>query len=408
MTTVRFLHVADTHIGCKTPAEFGSARELDFLRAFAQCVELAIKENVDVVLHSGDLFHGSSVSPQLLVATIELLKKLKKEGIPFIAIKGNHDIRGIRKVSAFDILRAAELLQEPGLRDPVKLESAGLAVYGISEQRLQGKELKEYYSKVLQGLKSFQLDDGAELRVLLTHTVPKIYAAKELYQDPRYLPADIYPVENFDYIALGHYHIAKKPKRIKRAVLALPGSTEYTEISKKELSREKYVFLVAAKNGNITVRKKKIKTRNFQFWELQIDSEETLKKLEGFLRSIPEEAFAKVIVFLRRPELRARLRELWKLYGQRAVLEVHETAAVQPFLPGSSAQLSTLEELVQSCLEEATQGCSPELQTLFAEVLQKADELSGESFEHWLRRMFMPSFRAPQPGRTRQARLDEL
>ena len=52
--TARLLHVSDTHLGTN---QYGSKiRSSDYAKAFDTTIDLAISENVDAVIHTGDMF----------------------------------------------------------------------------------------------------------------------------------------------------------------------------------------------------------------------------------------------------------------------------------------------------------------------------------------------------------------
>lgn len=87
---MKFLHIADVHLGCtrynlsESPRDFFDAWS-DVLRKFA------IDEQVDFVLMCGDFFHKKSVPPETMNYAVEGLTMMRDAQIPVIAIEGNHD-----------------------------------------------------------------------------------------------------------------------------------------------------------------------------------------------------------------------------------------------------------------------------------------------------------------------------
>ncbi len=72
---MRFLHVADTHLGHRRwnlPE-----REKDLYDVFDEVADIAIEEKVDLVLHAGDMFYKSDPPPQTYIRTYDILKKLR-------------------------------------------------------------------------------------------------------------------------------------------------------------------------------------------------------------------------------------------------------------------------------------------------------------------------------------------
>ena len=65
---MKFLHLADTHLGYsayrKVTEDGVNLREMDVYDAFVRCIDYAVKTKPDVVLHAGDLF--DSVRPTSL------------------------------------------------------------------------------------------------------------------------------------------------------------------------------------------------------------------------------------------------------------------------------------------------------------------------------------------------------
>ena len=87
---MKFLHIADVHLGCtrynlpESPRDFFDAW-IDVLRRFA------IGESVDFVIMCGDFFHKRTVPPETMNYAVEGLTELRDAGIPVVAIEGNHD-----------------------------------------------------------------------------------------------------------------------------------------------------------------------------------------------------------------------------------------------------------------------------------------------------------------------------
>lgn len=86
---MKLFHVADIHLGRKRLD--GRLPDRDLYDAFRSIVETAIREEADVFLIAGDLFDRAQVEPAHLQQAQEVLRLLKINGIPVIAIEGNHD-----------------------------------------------------------------------------------------------------------------------------------------------------------------------------------------------------------------------------------------------------------------------------------------------------------------------------
>lgn len=90
MSPMRFLHIADIHLGCTRYQLPESPR--DFFDAWVDVLQrYAIEEQVEFVLISGDFFHKRTVPPETMDHAVEGLTLLRDAGIPAVAIEGNHD-----------------------------------------------------------------------------------------------------------------------------------------------------------------------------------------------------------------------------------------------------------------------------------------------------------------------------
>ena len=86
---VRFIHVADLHLGYQ---QYNlEVRADDFARAYFAMVEHAIEVKADFVLIAGDLFHKSNPDAWSLKQATAGLQQLRSANIPAVAIEGNHD-----------------------------------------------------------------------------------------------------------------------------------------------------------------------------------------------------------------------------------------------------------------------------------------------------------------------------
>lgn len=87
---MKFLHIADVHLGCTRYQLAESPR--DFFDAWIDVLKkYAIDRNVDFVLICGDFFHKRNVPPETINYAFAGLSMLKEAGIPVVAIEGNHD-----------------------------------------------------------------------------------------------------------------------------------------------------------------------------------------------------------------------------------------------------------------------------------------------------------------------------
>jgi DNA repair exonuclease SbcCD nuclease subunit len=124
MTIMKFIHIADIHLGKTYRNSQGEAeRYNDFFNCLDTIVGDAVKKQVDAVLVGGDLFHVGQILPKTFAKTIETLQPLKDAEIPCIAIEGNHDW-----IHRRDSISWMEALSEMGyikLLRPARTEEGG-------------------------------------------------------------------------------------------------------------------------------------------------------------------------------------------------------------------------------------------------------------------------------------------
>ena len=111
---MKFLHISDIHLGCTRYQLNESPR--DFFDAWIDVLQkYAVGEKVDFVLMCGDFFHKRNVPPETMNYAFAGLSFLKDNGIPCVAIEGNHDQRAtdndyswLRSLSNWNLVKLLE------------------------------------------------------------------------------------------------------------------------------------------------------------------------------------------------------------------------------------------------------------------------------------------------------------
>jgi len=88
------LLLADTHLGFDSPARPGVDRRRrgpDFFANTRRSLEAAVRGEVDLVVHGGDLLYRSKVSAGLVAAALEPLLEVADSGVPVFLVPGNHE-----------------------------------------------------------------------------------------------------------------------------------------------------------------------------------------------------------------------------------------------------------------------------------------------------------------------------
>ncbi|MCX6711184.1 MAG: DNA repair exonuclease, partial [Candidatus Woesearchaeota archaeon] len=101
---MKFAHMADCHIGAWREPKLREAN----LQAFFRAIDICIKEKVDFILISGDLFNTAFPGIDGLKEVVLKLMELKDAGIPAYVVPGSHDFSPSGK-TMLDVLENARL-----------------------------------------------------------------------------------------------------------------------------------------------------------------------------------------------------------------------------------------------------------------------------------------------------------
>lgn len=92
----KLLHISDTHLGYEHRSRTNSGRyylsqnSTNPEEEFRKAVKLAIEEDVDAIIHTGDIFDHNTDDMDM-EQFLELCERIKAAKIPFYVILGNHD-----------------------------------------------------------------------------------------------------------------------------------------------------------------------------------------------------------------------------------------------------------------------------------------------------------------------------
>jgi DNA repair exonuclease SbcCD nuclease subunit len=193
---MRFSHLADCHLGSWRQPEL---RQLN-LKNFQEAIERSIKEKVELVIITGDLFDSAYPPVEILEETFFQLKTLKDAGIPCFYIAGSHDYSASGKtfLSVLEKAGFCKNMHQPEekgeniLLNPIVYKN--IALYGYPGKK-SGMEVNE--------IKRIKLQDAPGLfKILALHTSIKNAIGS--------LPIDSVDetlLPKADYYALGHLHI---------------------------------------------------------------------------------------------------------------------------------------------------------------------------------------------------------
>lgn len=222
---MKFIHIADVHLGAEPDAggSYSAGRAAEIWNSFRQLIEVCRREETELLLIAGDLFHRQP-----------LLRELKEVDYLFstipetqvVLIAGNHDY--LKKNSYYRTFcwsgNVHMILNEE--LTCVELPEIRTAVYGLS---YAAREIREpLYDAMPQKTKM-------PYRILLAHG-----------GDEAHIPfrRDVLGAKGYDYVALGHIH---KPGELIPGRMAYAGALE--PIDKNDTGFHGYMKGILDKNG---------------------------------------------------------------------------------------------------------------------------------------------------------------
>jgi DNA repair exonuclease SbcCD nuclease subunit len=224
---MRFIHFADTHLGCSDYAKVDprtgvNRREQDFYDAWWRVIDAIVAEKPDFVLHAGDLFQSPRPNNRAIAVALEGLARIAGADIPFIVVAGNHSMPRIRaQGNIFEVIavlpnvRACYQGRYEKFILPHPASGKSCAIHCLPHCSLT-TELEKAYAEL-------HTDSNATWNILVAHggwrSAPTVL--KSISNEGRGNGLDTRMGEfneqflddpearlglKFDYIALGHYH----------------------------------------------------------------------------------------------------------------------------------------------------------------------------------------------------------
>src|SRR5712692_6048738 len=206
---MKLAHVADIHLGFRqyyrqTPQGINQ-READVARSFRRAIDDLIADQPDVILIAGDVFHSVRPPNPAILDAFNQLRRLRQHlpAAPIVIVAGDHDTP--RSVETGTILRLFEAIEGVHVvvhaTDRLALASHRLSILCVPWAGFAGPERP-----------AFEPDATAEHNVLLLHGW---LAGLPLDYDPAdagipTLELSELNAERWDYVALGHYHVARQ------------------------------------------------------------------------------------------------------------------------------------------------------------------------------------------------------
>ena len=220
MKAFSFVHAADFHLGY---SQYGlEVRREDFDRAFQELVDKTIELKPDFMIVAGDLFNHARPSNVTLERAIKDFSRLRKAGIPVLAVDGSHDSApNVVTGTILNPLDSAGLIHYlPRHEGACWRKKDCCYVYGVPNFRTRRKT-EELLPAFMEQNKP--APDPELFNIFVLHMALDIPSLTPPYMEAE-APPELIP-EGFDYYAAGHVHKSYKD-RFKTGLLVYSGSME--------------------------------------------------------------------------------------------------------------------------------------------------------------------------------------
>jgi DNA repair exonuclease SbcCD nuclease subunit len=259
----RVIHTGDTHIGYQ---QYNSPdRRQDFLAAFRAVVEDAVEDDVDAVIHAGDLFHDRRPGLVDLQGTVEILRTLSDAEIPFLAVVGNHESK--RDAQWLDLFADLGLATRLGA-DPIIVDDT--AFYGLDfVPRSRRDDLTYDFDP---------LPDAADHASLVSHGLFEPFAHADWDTETVLEESTV----DFDAVLLGDNH---KPDtaEVLETWVTYCGSSERASASERE--DRGYNLVDFEDDGTVGISRRGLSsTREFVFVDVELTDDEGIDRVQERVR----------------------------------------------------------------------------------------------------------------------------
>lgn len=203
---IKFIHIADVHLGASPDRakEWSAGRGKELWKSFRRLLELVEKENIDLLLIAGDLFHRQPLLRELKEVDY-LFSKLTHTHV--ILIAGNHDyLKKDSYLMKYEWSENVHCLFEAYITG-IYIEELDIEIFGFSYDR---REITLPLADFMKKCK----EPKRRNTILLAHG-----------GDEKHLPFGRNDIVDagFTYIALGHIH---KPAVVVENLAAYSGALE--------------------------------------------------------------------------------------------------------------------------------------------------------------------------------------
>ncbi|MBX3394826.1 MAG: metallophosphoesterase [Phycisphaerae bacterium] len=296
---LKILHLADTHIGAELPTRPrrpGPRRGDDFINAYLRVLQIARDENVDLVIHAGDVYDTPRPSSSAVLAAVMPLRRLADDGIPVLIVPGNHER---------SLLPASPFLSHPNITIAGGPMTRAYSFRGVrvavSAWPCIRREASVRFGAALA--ETGWRDIDADFRILAVHQSfdsavcgPANHRFSK--KNPDVISREAVPFE-FDYLAAGHVHRHQFLRPATRLTPRIVYAGSPDRITFAEKDEPKGCVLIEEVSCKLHHRFIEHAVRPMSVWPIAVEGlsrERLISRIEELIAGLPEGAVADIRV----------------------------------------------------------------------------------------------------------------
>lgn len=302
---LKILQVGDVHLDSGLDylnGEKREARNKQIEDTFIRIIDLALKERVELLLVTGDLFENNSPSKRVISLVNKQFQRLLQAEIKIVILPGNRDCWGPKSVYQ-------KIRQEAGIYLFTKpfWEHFLISEFSINFYGYASVEGQDYSERVLPKLSKTKING---LHIGLFHG--SLQGTDQ--QTDNYYPFSLEELEKsgLDYWALGHYHrCLVKEEGVKAGYGGSPEGLDFPEVGAS------YVLLLQIEDGRlVTIERKRVDSHQLKLVVIKCQDYTNLEEITSIIMAESQSQLLLKVVLegvisqkLDLEELRERLQE---------------------------------------------------------------------------------------------------
>ena len=405
MRKIKFIHLSDIHIGLQThgkinPATGKNTRLEDILKSLDFVFDCALREEVDLVLIAGDIFHRENPNPTEEIGFAKRVVKLVEESkTKVVMVLGNHDYPSAGgRASAVEIFPALDIESVTIVRKPSvhtldtkngRIQIACLPWAGksglVSKDEYKSLSAHEIQIEIEKRLIALIRDlsgkiDNSNPSIFLGHVSVRDAKLSGTERDTLTTSDPVVPLSElnntaFNYVALGHIHRFQNLNKDNHPPVIYSGSIERIDFT-EEKEKKGFVLgeMVQAEDGwRCEYEFIETPARKFKTIELDGNDLESDQILETrFNKEDISDAVIRVRYKVSNPGEKIDERRIKSLFESAQTLKIekifekHEKVMRQAGLSKTMGLMEALDKYI---------GSKPELKDLADEMKSYAEKL---------------------------------